>query len=348
MNRPPLQRFCLSATRPSGATLLLACSLLFTATGMAVAKVASENLVWPPPPNPARLRYVQSITGPADLGIRRSFWGRAYGALTGQSQRFVLGRPLGLAVDDDGNLLLTDAVSKTVIWLDRTRNTVRQWNKLGSFRLASPVAVARSQSNFFVADSELPAVLCFTAKGELRFALTNDLQRPTGLAVTGNKLFIADTAAHCISVYDLNGQQLERIGQRGSGPGEFNFPTHIAVGPEGQLLVTDSMNSRVQVLDASGKFIAALGGAGTGPGYFSRPKGVAADGFGHVYVADAMSDNVQVYDLEGGLLMCFGQAGQQPGEFWMPGGIAISRDNRVYVADTYNQRIQVFQYLAPP
>ena len=104
----------------------------------------------------------------------------------------------------------------------------------------------------------------------------------------------------------------------GNGPGEFNFPTHIAADRQGDLYVTDSMNSRIVRLDPEGRFKNQIGAQGDGPGHFSRPKGVAVDTFGHVYVMDAVFDNIQIFDREGQYLLALGELGSEPGQFWLP------------------------------
>jgi hypothetical protein len=44
-------------------------------------------------------------------------------------------------------------------------------------------------------------------------------------------------------------------GSEGSGPGEFNGPTAIAVDKDGNVLVADNGNSRIQKFDANGRFL---------------------------------------------------------------------------------------------
>lgn len=329
------------------AVWLVFCALLPAVVEPGTA-ASTKELTWPPPPAPPRIRYLRSINSPADLGIRPAFLARAFGVLAGRSQRMMLAKPFGIALDQDDNLLVADSSANAVYWFDVVHHTATCWDKIGPYGLVSPVAVARHQDTFYLADSALPAVLAFDAKGRCRFALTNDLERPAGLAVLGGNLFVADAGAHRIMVFDLQGRPLRHFGRRGTEPGEFNFPTHLAADPKGRLLVTDAMNSRVQILDQQGQPLGVIGSAGDGPGYFSRPKGVAVDSFGHVYVVDALFDNIQIFNPDGQLLMHFGAAGQQPGEFWLPGGVAIGRNNRIYVADTYNRRVQVFQYVGEP
>ncbi|XP_078581021.1 uncharacterized protein LOC144864622 [Branchiostoma floridae x Branchiostoma japonicum] len=45
------------------------------------------------------------------------------------------------------------------------------------------------------------------------------------------------------------------FGQRGSGPGEFNWPSDLVVSPSNEIFVTDVYNKRVQVFSMSGVFL---------------------------------------------------------------------------------------------
>ncbi len=152
----------------------------------------------------------------------------------------------------------------------------------------------------------LAAVVAFNDQGKRLFQITNKLERPAGLVVAGERLLVVDSQRHCVVACDLNARYLSEFGRRGSGPGEFNFPTHLAADPNGDLYVTDSMNSRVTRLDHAGQFKNQIGGIGDGPGHFRRPKGVAVDTFGHVYVIDALFDNLQIFDRDGQFLLALG------------------------------------------
>ena len=333
--------------RSAGALALL----LAQASGVeTVAKPSARapGPAWPPPPADACVVYLQSITGPADLGIKPPVLSRLAGWLSGSghgSSR--LDKPFGLALDDAGNLLLTDTGANAVCCLDRQRKKWLRWEQAGKTRFASPVAVARRGDTVFVADSALGKVLAFDLTGKLRFEITHELERPSGLAIFGDKLFVADSQRHRVVICNLRGELVSQFGRRGSAPGEFNFPTHLAVDAGGRLFVTDSMNCRIQVFAASGQFQRAIGSPGDSPGYLSRPKGVAVDRYGHLYVVDALFDNVQIFDEQGRLLLNWGDTGSGPGQFWLPNGIVVGT-NEIYVADSYNHRIQVFGYTGKP
>jgi DNA-binding beta-propeller fold protein YncE len=293
--------------------------------------------------------YVRDISRPADIGAKSPFFSRLAGWITGVTrEKDRLDKPFGLALDDAGNLLVTDTGASAVCFLDLPRKKWIRWESAGKTRFKSPVAVARHGPTIFVADSVLGKVLAFDEQGKLQFEITSELERPSGLALFGDRLYVTDSQRHQVVLCDLDGKFISKFGRRGSGPGEFNFPTHVSADAVGRIYVTDSLNNRIQVFDANGRFQRAFGSAGDGPGHFSRPKGVAVDRSGHVYVVDAIFDNVQVFDEQGRLLMNWGEAGPAPGEFWLPNAVVVSRDNEIYVADSYNHRIQVFRYTGKP
>ena len=301
---------------------------------------------WPPPPAEPRVVYVRDIARPSDIGAKPSVFSQLANWITGAGQeKGALSKPFGLALDDAGNLVVTDTGANAVCVLDFAQKKWSRWESAGKNRFKSPVAAVRHGQTLFVADSALGKVIAFDEKGRLQFEITQELERPAGLALFGEKLFVADSQRHQVVVFDVRGKFISKFGRRGGGPGEFNFPTHVSADATGRIYVTDSLNHRIQIFDANGQFVRAFGSAGNGPGFFSRPKGVAADHFGHVYAVDAVFDNVQVFDEQNRLLMNWGEGGQGPGEFWLPNAIVISRDGDIYVADSYNHRIQVFRYL---
>jgi DNA-binding beta-propeller fold protein YncE len=310
------------------------------------AHPAEPRLVWPQPPDEPRIAYVQSITKPSDLGAKisglRKFANWIAGAREGDEP---FSHPFSVALDEVGNLCITDTGANVVCFYDKAAKRWYRWEKAGDVRFASPVSAAKTGKTIFVADSALPAVLAFDLEGKLLFRVSDGLMRPTGIAVAGSRLLVADAGAHSVVVLDLNGKVLRRFGTRGAGNGEFNFPTHIAADTTGKIFVTDSMNGRVQVFNAAGEFQRQIGRLGDNAGSFSRPKGVAVDADGRIYVVDAIFNNFQIFNSEGRLLLDIGHPGKEPGEFWLPNGIAVSRDGTIYVADSYNGRVQAFQYV---
>ena len=336
-----------SGLRAGNVFVFLACWL-----GVSLLTNAAEtkpSLAWPPPPAEPRIVFVREISEPRDIGVRPPALLRFANWLTGVSNsRQKLDRPFGLALDGADNLLVTDMAAGTVSYLDLTHKKWQRWSTVGDLRLLSPVAAVRRGPTIFVADSALGEVIAFDEKSRVQFVITNELERPSGLALLGGQLLIADAQRHQIVVCDLHGKMISKFGQRGKGDGEFNFPTHVSVDNQRHIFVTDSLNCRIQVFDADGHFLRALGSAGDGPGRFSRPKGVAADRDGHVYVVDGVFNNVQIFDDQNRLLLDFGEPGAAAGQFCLPNAIVINSKNEIFVADAFNHRLQEFRYLSKP
>jgi len=334
------------ATRFSGLLLIGALAGCSSQRTSAPADWSESPRVWPDPPDPPRIAYQHSLSTPAEFGSKVSTFARFGQWLTGTGKREDrLRKPFGLTLDENENLCLTDTGANTVCFFDRAAHRWHSWNKVGPVRFLSPVSVAKRYGTFFVADSTLGRVIVFREDGKLGLQITNHLQRPCAVTILNDNLFVADSQRHTVVKFDLAGNFLKEFGSRGSGEGQFNFPTHLAADNTGMLYVTDSMNSRIQKFTAEGEYKGAVGKLGDSPGHFGRPKGIALDTAGRLYALDAMFDNFQIFDRDGRLMLAIGETGSQPGQFWLANGIAISRDNQIYVADPYNRRIQVFKYI---
>jgi DNA-binding beta-propeller fold protein YncE len=330
--------------------LLLATAAAMPAPGAERSAGKSDSAevtgpVWPKPPEPARIRYLKSIDGASDWGLARSWFGRAVDTVTGRHEaQFV--RPTSVA-EQDGVLYIADPGAPSVVVFDTPRHKELRITRLGDKALVSPVAVTPGpQGTVFVADSYLRQVLQLDANGKLLRTIAHvDLQRPSSLAFDASRrrLYVGDSKAHVIHVFDDLGQKIASFGGLGSGPGQFNSPTHMALLPDGDIVVTDALNFRIEAFGADGQVKYQFGKIGDGAGNFAAPKGVAIDREGHVYVADAMFNAVQVFDAQGRLLLGFGEQGTQAGQFWIPNGLYIDAKQQLFVADAYNRRIQVFQ-----
>jgi DNA-binding beta-propeller fold protein YncE len=122
-------------------------------------------------------------------------------------------------------------------------------------------------------------------------------------------------------------------GGRGTGKGEFDSPTAIAVDPNGNVLVADTNNGRVEKFSPSGTFVTSIG-------QFEAPNGIAIDRGGNIYVAEIGSKHrVQKLAPDGGFIAEW--KGPEPG-FYGPRRIAIGPDDSIYVVDSGRNRIVKF------
>jgi len=167
-------------------------------------------------------------------------------------------------------------------------------------------------------------------------------------------------------------------GEQGTGPGQFNGPTGIAVTAD-EVFVADARNGRIQVLDKQGKFRRAFGDKKLGrpmnlaivsgklyvPDYFkdvihafalsgdylraieaedglNSPGGLAVRADGTLLIADSYGQRILHLTPDGEVLANWGGAGSGAGEFSYPTDVAIAPDGGFYVADGYNDRVQQF------
>ncbi|HET9869085.1 MAG TPA: NHL repeat-containing protein [bacterium] len=126
------------------------------------------------------------------------------------------------------------------------------------------------------------------------------------------------------------------LGGLGNGPGQFQQPWDVAVGPQGDVVATDFGNHRLLKFDPNGKLIFSIGKEGKGPGEFEQPSGVYVDPEGKIYVCDTFNYRIQKFDAQGRFLKSWEHA------FYGPKGIMGNGHGVIYVVDTGNHKIQAF------
>lgn len=301
-----------------------------------------QRRVWPEPPFAPRIRHLRSIDSAADLGFRAPALGQFFEFVVGKADRR-LTRPYGIAVE--GRLLaIVDPGAAAIHFLDLNGKYYKRVSTVGTIDLLSPVGIVIGGGHVFVSDSALNKVFVLDLQGNFVREL-DGLERPTGLAfdAVNERLYVAETLAHRITVFAPDGTKLFDIASPAEGDEAFNAPTHIAF-RDGVLLINDTMNFRVVALDGSGHHLWSFGTHGTGSGHFSQLKGVDIDSRGNIYVADAIFNRVQIFDQRGAFLLAFGDPGHGKGELWLPAGVFVAGD-RIFVADSHNSRVQVFEYV---
>ncbi len=333
--------------------LVIVCLLVLAGCATVAKKEEAVRLVWPPPPLTTRIEFVRSIVSDEDLGQDTTFSQKLVAFLAGEKplpNRIV--EPMGLAVSEDGQrLYVSDYAQLAVFVFDFAQKTFR---KIGDEeRLARPVGLAVDDAeNLYVVEQAKKGIGVFNRAGKrIRFITHPSLERPAGLVIDRERrrVYVADSGhtkstQHTIKIFDMDGNLLGEIGrEKGAGPGEFLFPTYLALDGKGNLYVTDTLNSRVQMFDPEGKYLKTFGQRGNAWGMFDKPKGVALDTFGNVYVVDSGWSNVQIFNEKGQVLLFFGGRGPIPGMLKNPTAIAIDKSNRIYVADYLNHRVEVYQ-----
>ncbi|MFZ0744446.1 MAG: SMP-30/gluconolactonase/LRE family protein [Terracidiphilus sp.] len=326
------------------------------------------KLVWPSPPNIARVQWLDYFAGakvdytpPANVKAKASWMDRLAGGespadkINPKTFPFQLIGPYGIAIDSKGLVYVADQRVGAVFIFD-TKTHATQLIRNGyeaHFGWINGLAVD-DDDRLFVSDGKMHRVLILNAKHEVENQITEGLVDPVGLAIdTENRfLYVVDTQQDQVIVYDADTLKLlRRIGTGGKNhflttPGDFAAPQDVALDSDGNVYVTDTLNNRVEIFDADGNFISLFGKHGDGPGYLARPKGIAVDCDGHIWVADEMEDRLQVFNREGQLLTYIGVGhGELPGQFRSLVGVAIDKQNRVFTTEQEPGRLQMFRYV---
>ena len=309
-----------------------------------------DELVWPKPPSPPRIRYLRTLTGPQDF-VKPDQTTSLLDWLVGERELTVpLLTPMAVTADGVSKVWVADSSAGMIFQFDLAKERVDYFRQVGDLALQSPSGLAYDPrtERLYVADVMLGKVFVLDEEGQLlgERSLPEGFQRPGGLAIDkAGRLYVADALRGEVIIFDADGRVQGRVGSRSSPDGRFQRPTQLALGPHGELLIVDALRFLIEVQGPTGQLLGTIGEIGDGPGALARPRGIAVDSEGHVYVADAAFDNVQVVDLAGRLLMHWGGAGSAHGQFNLPAGLFMDGADRLYVADSYNHRVEVFAYL---
>ena len=148
------------------------------------------------------------------------------------------------------------------------------------------------------------------------------------------------------------------IGSSGSGAGQLEEPTAVALASSGNVWVADGSNHRIELFSPSGSFIETVGwGVSNGkselqtctsackagltgfePGELSDPEGIVVNqSTGNIYVADHADSRIEEFSSSGGYVTAFGSSGS--GKLKEPHGITLDSSGNVWAADTNNCRV---------
>lgn len=344
--------------RGSGLLLLSVVLLLggcSAGTSYLVYEDNKARVVWPEAPEVPRYRYVGQLTGDENIVTEgRGFMSKVYSVLTGltrsDDERVVLQRPQSGVVDEARRrIYVTDVSRQGVFVFDERNGTLDVWSEVGKhMSFASPVGIALEENgNLLVADADLALVVRLSPEGKSLGSFGDGhLKRPTGIArdPLSGRIYVADTHAHNVKIFDATGRYLQSIGERGAEPGQLNFPTYLAFAGN-ELYVTDTMNSRIQIFSADGRYLRSFGQRGLYLGNLPRPKGVTLDSEGNIYVVESYYDHLLVFNNQGEFLLPIGGTGTGIGEFYLPSGVWRDSRNRIFISDMFNGRILILQYL---
>ena len=207
-----------------------------------------------------------------------------------------LNGPMGVAVTDDGLVIVSEEGNHCITILDSEGRKIRSIGTWGKRR--------------------------------------GQFKCPQGVAITSKgTILVADRDNYRIQEFTMEGDCVSCVGTKGTGPLQFNSPRSITINKTtGQVIVADTCNFRVQVLHPDLTFSHMFINMDS-RGQFQPSYDVAIDSQGYVYVTDTVNSLVQQFTPEGQFVSSFRTRGSKPGQLYHPTGITLDDNDLVYVND---------------
>jgi DNA-binding beta-propeller fold protein YncE len=324
---------------------ILACWVLLLAGCSTMKKAEMEAEFYPPAPEEPKLQYLTSFSLPSDLAPPPSaFRNFVLGEENKKSKPGII-KPYGLSVQGS-KIYVCDTMGGVVHTLDVE---TRKWDYFRSSEMGKPFNIAVDHnSTRYITDITRKRVQIYSAAGMPIGALDENIEKPTGIAISADRIYVGDIESHQVHVFEKKSRNLKfSIPLNPDNEQEQLFsPTNIALDQEGNIYVSDLGSFRIQKYDADGKYLRTFGGIGTAPGRFARNKGIALDRDNNLYVVDAAFQNIQIFNEEGDLLLYFGDPGGSAYPMTLPADVFIDYENverfQKYAAPNFELEYLVF------
>ena len=267
-----------------------------------------------------------------------------------------LKHPWGVAVSDDGHVIVTEWGGHCVTILDNEGKKVKSLGGeggSGNIEFSLPRGVAITPDNFILVSDGKHRIQKISMDGDCVASVGKEgsgrqqFHYPDGITISPitGQVYIADYSNDRIQVLNPDLTFSHSFGKRGSANGQFQRPRDIAIDSQGLVYVADSWNHRIQKFTPDGKFVAQFGSEGSGPGQLQYPHGITIDtaGTGLVYVSENSGYRVSVFTSNGVFVSSFGRRGSNIDQFNIPAELTFDKEGFLYVCDSGNKRLVIYE-----
>ena len=257
-------------------------------------------------------------------------------------------RPQYVAIDDDGNIYVTD-LSSRVQKFTTDGIFLKSWGSIGPAdgQFGSPSGIAVFGDHVYVADKKQHSIDVFDKDGNFVFSWgeygTEDGQfsQPHGVKINSDGIvFVADTGNHRIQKFTSDGEFLSAFGIFGTSDGKLKTPVQLAF-HEDLVYVVDPGNLKIEKYTDQGVFLKSFDQRFGGS--HLRALDIVIDSAGDIYLTDALKHRIVKISSEPRTLKTFGYAGNEKNQFIEPTGLAIDEKGYLLIVDSIKNRIVKFE-----
>ena len=204
--------------------------------------------------------------------------------------------PNGVLCDNMGRVFVTSRIDNKILVFGQNGEYISSFHNGNLLRKPRGISFD-SDRNLIVCDSGNKCVRFFSPDGNIFKTIgAGRLRMPFDCVCHKDKVLVSDREAHLIKVYNGNGNFLYEFGTHGTGDGELNHPTGLAVDKMGHLLVCSLDNHRVQVFTLDGKFVAKFGEYGQELKQMFSPTSVSVLKSGRFVVCEFENNRLQLFE----------------------------------------------------
>ena len=170
---------------------------------------------------------------------------------------------------------------------------------------------------------------------------TGEFQYPNGISfLNDNEVLIADSGNYRLQRLNIQtGTVVKSYGKKGRKKGEFSWPIDVTVDDEERIVVTERDNNRIQVMSKEGESIFTFGDKGPEKLLWPTCCILYKNRF---LVSDTGNHCIKAFDQSGTFLYKFGKEGYQDGKFQTLYDLLVDSSNILLVCDFGNNQVQQF------
>ena len=170
---------------------------------------------------------------------------------------------------------------------------------------------------------------------------TGEFQYPNGISfLNDNEVLIADSGNYRLQRLNIQtGTVVKSYGKKGRKKGEFSWPIDVTVDDEERIVVTERDNNRIQVMSKEGESIFTFGDKGPEKLLWPTCCILYQNRF---LVSDTGNHCIKAFDQSGTFLYKFGKEGYQDGKFQTLYDLLVDSSNILLVCDFGNNQVQQF------